>query len=211
MISRRKHLSRLAALAALATLAPVGAGAQQPRADADWPCVQRKVPELSAVQVWSGPPVEAALQGWRSDRDVAQLAGELAARRLPIEEAEAAIESFAQDLDEKEKEARLTALFAGVFASLDSERTDVMDGIERYGRRQKQMAEEIRARQSRLSDLRTASPDSPEAAALSDEILAEVRVFHDRQTSLTYVCEVPTLIEQRLFALGRAIGSELPD
>jgi hypothetical protein len=81
----------------------------------------------------------------------------------------------------------------------------------RYGHRQKEMAEAIRARQSQLSDLRTASPDSPQVAALNDELLAEVRVFHDRQTSLTYVCEVPTLIEQRLFALGRAIGNRLPD
>jgi hypothetical protein len=38
-----------------------------------------------------------------------------------------------------------------------------------------------------------------------------VRVFDDRRTSLTFVCEAPILIEQRLFALGRAIESELPD
>jgi hypothetical protein len=86
-----------------------------------------------------------------------------------------------------------------------------MAGIDRYGRRQKEMADEIRARQARLSDMRLASPDSHEVAAFNDELLAEVRVFNDRRTSLTFVCEVPTLIEQRLFALGRAIESELPN
>jgi hypothetical protein len=206
-----RKLRTVALVAALALPMSSQSRAQADAHDPDWPCVQRKVPELSAAQVWSGPEIDAALQSWRSDPEVAELAGELAARRLPIEDAEASIKSFAEDLDEKEKAAKLTALFAGVFASLDSERTDVMDGIERYGRRQKQMAEEIRARQSSLSDLRTASPDSPQVAALNDEILAEVRVFHDRQTSLTYVCEVPTFIEQRLFALGRAIQTELPD
>ncbi|MGH6925876.1 MAG: hypothetical protein ACRED5_19295 [Propylenella sp.] len=206
-----RKLRTVALVAALALPMSSQGSAQQPRADADWPCVQRKVPELSVAQVWSGPEIEAALQGWRSDAEVADLAAELAARRLPIEEAETAIKSFAEEIEEKEKSEKLTELFAGVFALLDGERTDVMDGIERYGRRQKQMAEEIRERQSQLSDLRTASPDAPDAAKLNDELLAEVRVFNDRQTSLTYVCEVPTLIEQRLFALGRAISNLLPD
>ena len=30
-------------------------------------------------------------------------------------------------------------------------------------------------------------------------------MFNDRGSSLTYVCEVPTVIEQRLFAFARAI------
>jgi hypothetical protein len=37
-----------------------------------------------------------------------------------------------------------------------------------------------------------------------------VRLFNDRRSSLTYVCEVPTLIEQRLFTLARAIQAEIP-
>jgi hypothetical protein len=198
-------------LIAVTALAPVRAGAQQPSPDPDWPCIQRKVPELSVGQVWTGPPIEAALQGWRSDREIAELAGDLAARRTPFEEAEAAIASFAEGLDAAEKAEKLTLLFAGIFATLDGERSDVMAGIDRYGRRQKEMADEIRARQTRLSDMRSASPDSPEVAAFNDELLAEVRVFDDRRTSLTFVCEAPILIEQRLFALGRAIESELPD
>ena len=166
---------------------------------------------MSAAQVWTGPDLETALQEWRSDRQIATLAGELAARRLPIEEAEAAIASFAEGLDAAEKAEKLTLLFAGIFATLNSERGDVMVGIERYGRRQKEMAEDIRVRQARLSDMRTASPDAPEVAAFNDQLLAEVRVFDERRASLTYVCEVPTLIEQRLFALGRTIESELPN
>jgi hypothetical protein len=209
MIGRRAHFLLAAALT---VLAPMRAEAQQPRVDPDWPCIQRKVPEMSVAQVWSGPPIEETqLQAWRSDADVAELVPELAARRLPIAEAEAEIGKFADELGEGAKAERLTLLFAGIFASLDRERGDVIDGIERYGRRQKAMAEEIRASQARLSDLRTASPESPEAATLNDQLLSEIRIFNDRRTSLTYVCEVPTLIEERLFALGRAIGNKLPN
>ena len=37
------------------------------------------------------------------------------------------------------------------------------------------------------------------------------RIFQDRQQSLTYVCETPVILEQRAFALGRAIAAHLPD
>jgi hypothetical protein len=38
-----------------------------------------------------------------------------------------------------------------------------------------------------------------------------VRVFSERQQSLTLACEVPVLIEQRLFELGREIRSRMKD
>jgi hypothetical protein len=37
----------------------------------------------------------------------------------------------------------------------------------------------------------------------------DLRIFEDRRHSLTYACEVPVLIEQRLFALGREIQNHL--
>jgi hypothetical protein len=179
--------------------------------DPDWPCIQRKVPELSVAAVWSGPPVEAALDGWRSDGEVVEFAREIAARRLPLEEATAAVTGYAGGIEEAAKAEKLTLLFAGIFEILNSERQEVMQGIERYARKQKQIAEQIRQDQERLSDLRLADPNSAEAAALNEQILVEVRIFNDRRTSLTYVCEVPTLIEQRLFALARAIQNEIPN
>ena len=36
----------------------------------------------------------------------------------------------------------------------------------------------------------------------------DVRVFSERQQSLPLACEVPVLIEQRLFELGREIRSQ---
>jgi hypothetical protein len=183
-----------------------GAGAEQ---SSDWPCIQRKVQHLSAVSVWAGPPVDDALEHWRDDPAVAAAVGRLASRRVPVEEATAAVAEFARSLKPEEKAEQLTLLFSGTFDSLDGDRSRLIDGIERYARAQKRMAEDIRADQARLSDLNT-SGDAQQAAALNEQLLTEVRVFNDRRASLTYVCEVPTLIEQRLFALARAIQAELP-
>jgi hypothetical protein len=54
----------------------------------------------------------------------------------------------------------------------------------------------------------TAGPQADQE--LQNRILWETRIFNERRASLTFVCEVPTIIEQRLHALARAIISELP-
>ena len=52
----------------------------------DWPCVQAKVPEISVVAVWDGPPIEptAVMAGRAGIKD---LVARLAARRTPMEDA----------------------------------------------------------------------------------------------------------------------------
>ena len=46
-----------------------------------------------------------------------------------------------------------------------------------------------------------------------DELIGHVewdtRIFDERSKTIGYVCEVPVLIEQRLFALARAIQQSL--
>jgi hypothetical protein len=176
--------------------------------DPDWPCIQRKVPELSVAAVWQGPPVDDALTHWEEDADVAALVSELSSRRVPMEDAKKEVESFAEELDAEEKAARLTLLFAGLFQTLDRERGDIIVGIERYARKQVAAAEDIRARQSALSDL--AATDPQQAAALTEQLVTETRIFNERRQSLAYVCETPIIVEQRLFELSRAIQAEMP-
>lgn len=185
-------------------------GALPGRADPDWPCIQRKVPELSAASVWTGPPLEDALTRWRADAEIAALVEQLVARRMPLEEATAAVARFAQGLAPDAKAERLTLLFAGLFQTLDRERGEVIAGIERYGRKQKSMAEQIRADMTRAGDPAAAPADPAAAAELQNRLAWETRIFNERRASLTFVCEVPTIIEQRLFELARAIARELP-
>jgi hypothetical protein len=37
----------------------------------------------------------------------------------------------------------------------------------------------------------------------------DTRIFEERRKTMNFVCEVPVLIEQRLFALARAIQQSL--
>ena len=54
-----------------------------------------------------------------------------------------------------------------------------------------------------------AGNDPHQASALTEQLTSQVRVFNDRTSSLTYVCEVPTLIEQRLLTIAKAIQSAI--
>src|SRR4051794_10886904 len=198
-----RRLSFVAA-AALGLLVPGFALAADPRYP-DWPCQQIKVPEISLAAVWAGPPIDDVRDAWRRGARGGDLGGRLAARRTTLDEAEKLIAEFMTgSAAEKERNGKL--LFAGLFDALNRERTTVMDGIERSFRRQKEIAEKIRADVQRLRDLQDASPPDQKAIDdLSEQITWETRVFEDRRRSISYVCEVPVTIDRRLFALGRSI------
>src|SRR5687768_5157914 len=78
--------------------------------EGDWPCIQRKVGELTAAQMWDGPDLDTAGY-WRTDPTIAGLAAELAQRRMPLDEAAARIARFAAEAG-RERDVKLTALFA---------------------------------------------------------------------------------------------------
>jgi hypothetical protein len=47
------------------------------------------------------------------------------------------------------------------------------------------------------------------AGSTSSRIEWDTRVFEERRKTINFVCEVPVVIEQRLFALARAIQQSL--
>lgn len=198
----------LAAFALLSAAAPQIAIAQ-PQADPDWPCVQRKVPSLSPASIWPGLDAGALAADWRADRQVAELVAQIAPRRVSVEEGQEKIRAFAEELGE-DKQDRLTLLFVGLFQTLDAERSDVMRGIGRYARNQARLAERILADRAALGEMRQgAAPNAQEIAKRNEELTVAIRIFEDRRASLTHVCEVPRVIEQRLFSFARAIQAEL--
>jgi len=190
-----------AAIGALAS----AANAADPRYP-DWPCAQAKVPELSVAAVWEGPAIDAVGESWKSDAKVRDLVARLAARRTPIEDAQKAAADFiAASGGEKAEKAKL--LFAGLFESLNQQRTEVMDGIERITRKEKELADKIRTDRAALSELQdSANPDQHQIDDVANRLQWGTRIYEDRRKTIRYVCEVPTVIERRLFALGRAIA-----
>src|ERR1700692_1339833 len=94
----------------------------------DWPCTQAKVPEISLAAVWAGPPLEDVSDTWKNDAKVSALETKLAARRVPVEEAQKAITEFLA-ASAAEKAATGKLLFAGLFDTLNAQRSSVMNGL----------------------------------------------------------------------------------
>jgi hypothetical protein len=175
----------------------------------DWPCAQAKVPEISLAAVWAGPPLGDAEEKWKNDPKVSALVGKVAARKTPIDDAQKAITEFLS-APGTDKVTTGKLLFAGLFEQLNAERSSVMGGLERVTRKQRQAADKIRADTIGLQALQDVTPpDQPKIDELSNQLVWETRIFEDRRRVVKFVCDVPTAIDQRLFALGRTIQQEI--
>jgi len=189
-----------------ALLSPLRADPRYP----DWPCTQPKVPELSAAAMWSGPSIADVGNGWRDDGKVRELVEVIATRRTPLDTAQKAIADFMTGSPaEKERKAKL--VFAGIFDTLGDQRREVMEGLERVSRKETDLAEKIKSDVANLRELQDKpDADQSEVKNLASEIEWSTRVFEDRRKTIRYVCEVPSTIEQRVFALARSIQQNLP-
>jgi len=201
-------MRRTFAALSFSLLAGAALAAPPSRDQGDWPCRQIKVADLSLAAVWSGPSIATAQKAWRDDTQVSDLVPRLAARRTPMEAAEQLVADFAKNAGSARKE-RLLLLFAGVYDKLDSERGEVVAGLDRYGRAQKDMAERLRERTQKLREAQDARAEPDKIKELSDALQWEMRVFDERRKAVTFVCETPALIEQRLGYLARSIESAL--
>ena len=198
----------------LASLFAIAAGASAPLAaaepdESDWPCVQRLVPELAASQMWAGPPQDGADDVSGADGETTQLARQLASRSMPIDQAEAAIDEFAQGFAPEQRNAELTHLFHEVLQLINQERSEIIAGIKRYTRKQQHLAEKITQDNQKLANLQPGTTPDPETQELLNERQWDLRVFEDRQRILRQICEQPVLMEQRAFSLSRAMQAEL--
>ena len=175
----------------------------------DWPCPQIVVPKLSVAAFWTGPSIDDVGDAWMKDQTVHDLVLRLAGRRVPLAEAEKGAAEFIVGT-EAERQQKAKLLFAGLFTTLSRERDDVMAGIERFSQRQQQLREKISAD---LTDLRAQqdalSQDTATADKLAEQIAWDTRIFDERRNTIGYVCEVPSTIERRLFALARAIQQKM--
>ena len=198
------------AMAAIAVCWTQSAFALDPRYP-DWPCQQLKVPEISIASVWHGPPIDAIDTTKPADSKQAELVARLAARRTPIEDARKLIADYLTGTGE-ERQEKAKRLFAALYSTLNGQRDQVMNGIERFSRKQKGMAEEIRAKAQKMREVQDQQKDNSDPAQsseLASELSWQTRIFEDRRRSTSYLCDVPVLIEKRLFDLGRAIEDNL--
>ncbi len=199
---------RLVRLAVAVLFVPAPAFAQRTQ-DPNWPCQQIKVPELSLAAVWSGPAVKSDDPGWRDNPAVAEEVRKLAPRRVPTEKAAMLVKDFAQRAGDR-KQPQLLQLLVGLFSVLDQERNSVMTGLDRFGGRQKQLAVEIRDDNEQLHALQADPKSDPKLVQqMTQKVMWEAEVFQDRRQAVSYACDVPSKIEQRLFLLAHQIQQEV--
>lgn len=176
-----------------------------------WPCIQRKVPKLTAGAFWTGSPIDVTAD-WRANNEIARLVTELVSRRTPIERAEELIQDYAAEQKENRAE-NLKLLFTGVFNEINVLRSEIMSGIERFMKNQQTKTNQLIAARTELQTLANKQEKTADDLERLGQLQATVqwlqRIYDDREGSLTYVCETPVLLEQRLFALARAIQSHM--
>jgi hypothetical protein len=174
----------------------------------DWPCQQLKVPGIAVASVWNGPSIEG-VDSKPSDAKEADLVARLAARRTPMDDAKKLIADYLTGTD-AEKQQKAKTLFAALYSTLNAQRDEVMSGIERFSRKQKSAAEDIREQAQKLREMQDKpGADQAQTENLASQLAWQTRIFEDRRKSTSYVCEVPVQLEKRLFDLGGAIQGDL--
>jgi hypothetical protein len=203
----RRRAPWLVTAAVLLASAPLPTAAQP--VDPDWPCIQRLVPELAVSQMWAGPPADTVADASNPAGESAQLAHRLASPSMPVEEAQAAIEPFADSLAPEERNAQLAHLFHEVLEAINQDRSEIIAGIKRYTRKQRQLAAKIAQDSQKLANMQPGTTPDAQTQDLLNERQWDLRVFEDRQRILTQICEQPVLLEQRAFSVARAVQAQL--
>lgn len=179
-----------------------------PAALSTWPCPALRVPHLSVAAIWAGPPITTIKpRDWQSDLQLDPLVTRLALRRTPLSEAKAAIGGLASQSGPTTQH-RLAVLFD----ALNSERDQVIAGLDRLGCSQLRTAGAIRAAITQMHALQDAANSDPAALKkASDQLDWTLRLYKEKKLAARYVCESPALIEHRLYQLAQMISAICPD
>jgi hypothetical protein len=211
----------VASVAALATVAFFSAPAFADDAKAEikkdeWPCIYRKVPQLSAAMIWDGPEITDTTS-WHKDEAIRKLSQYVISRRIKPDEADAAIKKYAASLPADQHDAKLTELFSAVLTRTNEDRKAVMNGIEKFHKRQVERSKSIEKEALELQPEEQAAAEDPtsdvgvagRATDAQEKYKWEIRAFQEKQANIPIACEIPQLIDERAGELARAIRAEM--
>ncbi|ADJ23269.1 conserved hypothetical protein [Hyphomicrobium denitrificans ATCC 51888] len=211
-------LPGLAAMASVALIsAPSFAEDAKPEVKKDeWPCIYRKVPQLTAAMIWDGPEITDTTS-WHKDDAIRKLSQFVISRRVKSDEVDTAIKKYAAGLPEDQRDAKLTELFSAVLARTNDDRKTVMSGIEKFHKRQVERSKEIEKEALEIQPEEQAAAEDPGsdvgvAGRASDAVEKykwEIRTFQEKQANIPIACEIPQLIDERAGEIARAIRAEM--
>lgn len=169
---------------------------------------------LTSTQLWDGPPTED-LKAWEDDREIKNLADVLESRRVSLEDAEKAVKAFAEKQPADQRDEKLTLLFASLLTKINQDRKFVIKKIVKFQKRQEARSLEVQRRGRELEEKKQAIPAEEQMNSMrtltpeQQKYQWDARVFQERQHNLTMACEIPVLIEQRAFEIGRLIRAQM--
>lgn len=209
MIAKAGHMQRSKTLGYALGLALIAVPLQA--ADYDdptWPCIQRKVDELSLGLMWTHPLPEEPVADAETRREIDRLASKLSLRRLEVEKLRPEIESFAARHDGSPD--AISRVFGRVFNTLSTRRTRVISGIGDFSLSQIDLSKRIEAAQTEMvTEMESDTPDVDRIDTLEEQLAWDQLIYSDRQSTITYLCETPTLIEQRLYSLSQILRQQI--
>ncbi|WP_300069668.1 hypothetical protein [uncultured Ruegeria sp.] len=170
--------------------------------DPTWPCVQRKVEDLSMGLMWPHPVNGTDTPELRPEID--EIAGLLALRRIELDELQPQVAAFAAR--HKGNPDVLGLVFQQVFDTLSDRRKRIIGGIGEFSLKQIDLASQIDLARAEMDQALTAEPpDYDTVDALEEQLDWDQLIYTDRQRSITYLCETPQIIERRLFSISQML------
>lgn len=174
--------------------------------DPDWPCHQAKISEFPLASVWDGPPLDVNGTAWREDPVIVDLVTQMSQRRVPIADVQAAVGKLLTSPDPAAKD-KVKQAFAAAFDELVRQRAEIIAGLDRFGRKQRAMADRIRAENEAAHN--DSAPGAPVDEAALQRLRWDLRVFDDRRRTVSYVCEAPQAIEGRIGDIVKVVRAAL--
>jgi hypothetical protein len=192
----------------LALAIPTAAALADEAADPNWPCQQRLVPKISAAQLCAGelPPENAALT---APPELSELGRSVMSQSISDDQAAKLLTDFKAHLKnaKKFKQEAPTVFLAALFEA-NYQRTREISGIKKFTEGQfalsKKLAEDV-GELDKLTQGQPAKEGTP-AMDVENRVHLEQKVFEDREKEVPYLCEAPSIGEQRLGLVARVLG-----
>lgn len=121
--------------------------------ESEWPCIARKVIHTDAATIWDGPAIDEKDKSWFGDENIRKLSQYVLSRRIKEDEVEAAIKKYAAGIPEAERDKKLMLLFTAALSRSNEERKIVMNGIEKFHKRQVELSKKIEAQGALIPEM----------------------------------------------------------
>ena len=134
----------------------------------------------------------------------------MAQRRVPIADVEIAIADFKAKAG-PDADAKLLRAFAAAFADLSQQRSQIIDGLDRIGRRQKALADRIRAENETVqkSSDQKSNGQAPPGADSQERLLVGPPHLRRSPSDGHIRLRGADMIEQRIGEIARAVQKAL--